>query len=254
MGTVGIIAAMPQEREACLRFIKGWDRTRIGPFRCDRFWLLDRDCWLTTSGIGLKQAAQATRALIESIHPQLLVSVGVAGAVNPDLEIGDVIISRNTCLIDQGLPGASQPLALLSDAAWQAAEQALRPRRAHLLSGTAITTRGTQFVQRQPEHMTNPVLEMETMGIVQVAMEQGIPLLSLRGISDGPRAPIPFDLEVAMDEDYNLRMGLIIKSVLRHPKVMLQLGQMRRNTRKAAESAAIALMAVLSQPEPVISP
>jgi adenosylhomocysteine nucleosidase len=254
METIGIIAAMSPERNAVLRLIQRHEHSTVGSFRCDRFRLLDRDCLLFTSGMGLKRASQATRALIESIRPQLLVSVGVAGAVNPDLEIGDVIIARNTCLLGQGLPGPFQPLALLSDAAWQAAEHALQPRWARLLSGTAITTRGSQFVQRQPEQMTNPVLEMETMGIVQVAMEQGIPLLSLRGISDGPRTPIPFDLEAAMDEDYNLRTGVIIKSVLRHPKVMLQLGQMRRNTRKAAESAAIALMAALSQPEPVFSP
>jgi adenosylhomocysteine nucleosidase len=254
METVGIIAAMSPESDAALRLIQRHEHSTVGSFRCDRFRLLDRDCLLFTSGMGLKRAAQATRALIESNCPQLLVSVGVAGAVNPDLEIGDVIIARNTCLLDQGLPGPFQPLALLSDAAWQAAEQALRPRRARLLSGTAITTRGSQFVQRQPEQMTNPVLEMETMGIVRIAMEQGIPLLSLRGISDGPRTPIPFDLEAAMDEDYNLRTGEIIKSVLCHPKAMLQLGQMGRNTRKAAENAAIALMAALSQPEPVISP
>jgi nucleoside phosphorylase len=130
----------------------------------------------------------------------------------------------------------------------------LQPHRAHLLSGTAATTRGSQFVQPQPKQMANPVLEMETAGIAQVAMERGIPLLSLRAISDGPRAPIPFDLEAVMDEEYNMRIGKIIKAVLGHPRLLTQFLRMGRNTRKAAGNAAIALIAALSQPEPVISP
>jgi len=49
--------------------------------------------------------------------------------------------------------------------------------------------------------MENPVLEMETTGIMSAAAEKSIPVLSLRAISDGPRAPIPFDLETMMDKN-----------------------------------------------------
>ena len=254
METIGIVAAMSQESGAFLRIIQESKRSALGPFRCQRFRLVERDCWLVTSGMGIKRAAEATRTLVEMARPQLLVSVGVAGAVNADLGIGDVINARNTCLLDKGMqPTQFQPLAVLSDAARQAAVQALQPRRVRLLSGTAVTTRGYQYVQHQPEEMTNPVLEMETDGIVRVAAEQGIPLLSLRAISDGPQAPIPFDLEAATDEEYNLRVGVIIKAVLKHPQLVVQFLRMGRYTRQAAENAAIALIAALSQPEPVIS-
>ena len=252
METIGIITAMSQERDAVLHLIKRWERTTLGPFNCSRFRFLDRDCLLVTSGMGLRRAADATRVLIEMTHPQLLVSVGVAGAVNSDLEIGDVVVSRRTCLLDKGRPGPFQPLTFLSDSAWQAAVQALQPRQVRLLSGTAITTRGSQFVQDQPKELVNPILEMETAGIAQAAAGYGIPLLSLRGVSDGPRAPIPFDLEAAMDEEYNLRMGKIIRTILGHPKIIPQLVQMSRNATKAASNAAITLIAALSQPEPVI--
>jgi len=43
---------------------------------------------------GIWRAAEATRKLIDAASPQLLVSVGIAGAVNADLEIGDVVVSR----------------------------------------------------------------------------------------------------------------------------------------------------------------
>jgi hypothetical protein len=79
-------------------------------------------------------------------------------------------------------------------------------------------------------------------------------LLSLRSISDGPRAPIPFDLEAMMDEQDNLRNGEIIKTILGHPGILPQLVRMGRNSRQAADNAAIALIAALSQPGPVITP
>jgi len=42
---------------------------------------------------------------------------------------------------------------------------------------------------------------METAGIAGVAVEFNTLLLSLRALSDGPGAPIPFDLGKVMDEN-----------------------------------------------------
>ena len=252
--TIGIIAAMPQESNALLRLIEPRDRSNLGPYRCYRFRLSDRACWLLTSGMGLQRAAQATRTLMDAASPQLLISVGIAGAINTDLKIGDVVNSTHTCFLDKGgLTGPLQPLARLSQSAWQTAQQVLKLGGATLYAGTAVSTHGGQLAQPQAAQLTNPILEMETTGIAGVAAEKGIPLLSLRAISDGPRAPIPFDLDRMMDEQDNLRIGEILKTILGHPHTLPQLVQMGRNSRKAADNAALALMAALKQPGPVIT-
>jgi nucleoside phosphorylase len=165
-----------------------------------------------------------------------------------------VVVSRNTCRLDKGLAGPFQPLARLSEAAWQAAKQTLQAGGGRLYHGTAVTTRGSQFIQQQPVQMENPILEMETAGIAGATSERGISLLSLRGISDGPRAPIPFNLEAMMDEQEAPRSGEIIKKLLGHPQLVPSLVRMGRNTRKAADNAALALVAALKQPGPVIAP
>jgi len=254
METIGLIAAMPSESEALLRCVKEWKRTALGPFRGYRFRLLDRDCLLITSGMGLRRAADATRALLAGSSPHLLVSFGIAGAVHADLNIGDVVVAGKTRLLEKGLPGPFQSLASLSEAAWEAAAQALQWDDARLFPGTAITTRGAQVVPQQLEEMPHPVLEMETAGIAQVAAEMGIPLVSIRSISDGPRSPIPLDLEAVMDDEYNFRIGRMLMMVLRRPQIILQSRKMMQNSRKAADHAAKALVAALSQPSPVISP
>jgi len=254
METIGLIAAMPQESDAVLRRIRKWKRTALGPFRAVRFHLLDRDCLLVTTGMGLQRAVDGTRALLAAITPHLLISFGIAGAVNDSMHIGDVVVAGSTCLLDMGLPGQSQPLASLSEAAWNAAAQVLQAYGARLVAGTAITTRGSQMIPQSLEKIAHPILEMETAGIAKVAARRGIPLVSIRSISDGPQAPIPFDLEAVIDENYNLRIGRILMMVLRNPRIVFQSRRMMLNSRKAADHAAGAVVAALSQPSPAISP
>lgn len=254
METIGLVAAMAQESEGILRYLKQWDLAAYGSYHGFQFRLMERDCYVITSGMGIKRAAIAARALVEAIHPQLLVTYGIAGAVNPDLNIGDVVISENACLLENGQPGPGQPLASLSEAAWKAAAQALEPEGVGLYHGTAITTHGSQVVLPQEEPFSNAVLEMETMGIYPVAAEKGIPLLSIRSISDGPRAPIPVNLAEVLDENENLRVGKMLKMVLRRPQIISQGMRMLKNSRRATELAAGAVVAILSQADNIIAP
>ena len=245
METIGLIAAMPQESAALLRCLGSWKRIARGPFRGHRFDLSGHACVLVTSGMGIRRASEAARNLLELNAPRFLISFGIAGAVEADLEIGDVVIAEATCLLDQGVPGPRLPLTPWPVEARHAMIRALDRRGARLFSGTAVTTLGSQFVQYRAEDMPHPILEMETAGIAEVAAEQKIPLLSLRAISDGPCAPFPFNLSELMDKDANLHVSSMLKVVVHHPGIILQSRQLVRNTRIAADNAALALVAAL---------
>jgi len=245
---------MPQESEALLGCIKRWKCNVLGSFRGAQFHLQDRNCILVTSGMGLERAKSATRTLLAEVNPHFVISFGIAGAVHSDLHIGDVVVSGNTCLLNNGLAGRLQPLASLSEAAWKAVSRELQPEGAHLVAGTAITTRGSQVVKQRLDELVHPILEMETAGIAQVASGMGIPLLSIRSISDGPQSPIPFNLEAILDENDNFRLGRLLMMILRRPRIIFQYRQMLQNSRIAADNAAKAVVAALSQPSPVITP
>jgi adenosylhomocysteine nucleosidase len=247
METIGLIAAMTQESDALLRCIKGQKRTTVGPLRGYSFELSGQSCVLVTSGMGIRRASQAARNLVAMNTPHLLISFGIAGAVEADLEIGDVVLAEAVCRLEHGVHSPLLPLAPWPDAAREAVAQVLAKHGARLLAGTAITTGGSQVTKSQLGEMLHPILEMETAGIAQVAAENGTPLLSLRAISDGPRAPIPVDLGEMMDEDANLQAGRLLKALLHNPRIVFQSGQMMRNTRIAADNAAVALVAALSQ-------
>jgi len=245
MNLIGLIAAMPEESSALLRRVPDWKACRLGAFRGFRFHLSNQDCLLVESGVGLQRAGEAARTLLAE-GPQIIVSFGVAGAVQANLRIGDVVVARHSCRLEQGAAGPLLSLYDLPGDSRRAAEQALQTHGARLVNGTAVTTRGEQTILRMTVEMENPVLEMETAGIAAAAAQAGVPLLALRGISDNPGAPLPLDPAAVLDTEYRFKIGKLIGLLLRRPQILLQIRRMRRNTTLAAENTAAVVMAVLS--------
>jgi nucleoside phosphorylase len=211
------------------------------------FELPGKTCMLVTSGMGEQRARLATQKLIQSLAPRWLISFGIAGAVEDDLNIGDVVAVRAVCQLRESTLSTSKQLHFWSDESLELAKQELASHHAHLLTGTAVTTKGSQLAFTVSKEIEHPILEMETYGIAQLAEENGIPLSALRGISDGPSAPLPFDLGVMMDDHAHLRLGRLLMEVTRHPRTALKLSQMQKNARIAADRAAIGLVALISQ-------
>jgi adenosylhomocysteine nucleosidase len=246
MESIGLIAAMSQESNALLRYVKRWKRMALGKFDGKSFEVYEHNCVLFTSGMGTRRASEAVRELIKAHAPRLLISFGIAGAVEADLEIGDVVVPEVYCELVDGVQGSLMPLNLWPDNALKAAAFAVVACGAHLVTGTAVTTGGSVVAGDQLRDLKHPILEMETAGIAQVARESGVPILSMRAISDGPRAPIPFNLNEIMDEDANLRACGLMMAIVRHPVIVFQLRGLIQNNRIAAANAAMAVINALS--------
>jgi nucleoside phosphorylase len=248
METIGLIAAMTQESDALLRCVKEWRQISLGSLHGKRFEQSGRTCLLVTSGMGVRRAEEAARNLIAMFSPRILISFGIAGAVEADLQVGDVVMAKVVYWFEQGVTGRCLPLSTWPEAVQEASVQVLSQHGARLWTGTAVTTRGSQVMANQLRKLRHPILEMETFGIAQVAAEKGIPFFSIRAISDGPRSPIQFDLGEMMDEYANLKGSKVLTTIVRHPRLVFQSRRLIRNTRIAADNAAIALFTALSQP------
>jgi adenosylhomocysteine nucleosidase len=243
MQPIGLIAAMTVESNALLRRVEGARWMSFGPFRGYTFEISGQSCVLVTSGMGLRRARDATHCLLELKKPGLVISFGIAGAVEPELKIGDVITPGAVCLLESEMLGPLQPLALWPEESIKAMALTLERFGVHVYPGTALTTSGTQYVRAGD--MMHPILEMETAGIAMAVEGSCTRLMSIRGISDGPCAPLPVNLGEMMDENANLRVGKLLQVVIRHPAILFQSRQFLRNSRIAADNVADALVSGL---------
>ena len=252
METIGFIAAIRQEIHPFLRRVETPVVERLGEFTCFRFRLAGRACLLVRSGIGLVRAVSAACALVEAEKPSLLVSFGVAGAIHEGVRVADVVVARSAALLDAGVPDHILPCASLSAAALKAVTGVVRERGARLFSGTTISTPGPQATRVPAADIANPVMEMETHGIALVAARHGIPLVAIRAVSDSVEEPLPFRLEDFTDAACNLRVAAFIAHTIRHPRILPLLVRLQRNTRAAAENAAVAVLAALGVAAPIV--
>ena len=196
------------------------------------------------TGVGIARATDAARALLSLFRPGLVVSFGIAGAPREGLAVGDVVAARNVHRLKAGMAGPARPLAALSEAAFGAAANALRPSGGRLSWGTVLTTWGEQTFAADGAAMENPVLEMETAGIADACAEAGVPLLSLRAISDSVDQPLPFSLSDYLDDRQQLLVGRLVAAVIRRPSLLPAFLRLGRNAQRAAANAATVALAV----------
>lgn len=79
MEYLGLMAAIPQERDALIRRIGHWERVSQGSFHGIRFERSGKTCLLVTSGMGARRAGEAARNLLAIYAPRILISFGIAG-------------------------------------------------------------------------------------------------------------------------------------------------------------------------------
>ena len=162
-----------------------------------------RDVTIVHTGVGAKNCNERLEALLHKTRPRLVISSGFAGAVSEQLHIGDLILAEN--FSDPGRLAIAE--RVLSKQA----------RRVKLFTSTSIIDSVAERNEIARASGAEAV-DMETGAIVAVCNAHGVPLLSLRGISDTSNQPFPAPPSVLFDiESQRPSYGRLISYLLRHP-------------------------------------
>jgi adenosylhomocysteine nucleosidase len=137
---------------------------------------------LVQSGVGRQRAEDATLQVIDHFQPSTLFSIGYAGAVQPELNVGDIVIADT--IIEEKKKGKYSPnsdwLSLAKDVPY--------PEGFKAVVGGLLTVdnviHDSMAKQELGKSYSVQAVEMETSAIAKVAEEKDLPLLSLRVISD----------------------------------------------------------------------
>jgi adenosylhomocysteine nucleosidase len=192
--------------------------------RFERGFIEGRPVVLGTVGVGKVNAAMAATRAIDHFVPDLVIFTGVAGAVDPSLEIGDVVVAEWVVQHDAGVVdgdgfhvyqaghvpffnptdrlGYRPSPDLLARVRPVVASTDLAPvlgRVPRLLIGAVAT--GDRFIQsdeerrRLHESLGVHVVEMEGAAVAQIAEHLGVDHIVVRAVSDLAGADSPIDFE-----------------------------------------------------------
>jgi 5'-methylthioadenosine/S-adenosylhomocysteine nucleosidase len=161
--------------------------------------LQGREAILVKCGVGKVFAALVSQHLIDAYSPDALIFTGVAGALNPEYAIGDVVIGREC--IQHDVDGIALGFArgrllyteyqnFAGDPAMVKAALAAQLDGHNIRAGRILT--GDQFMTRTEinhhrylmDELAGDAVEMEGGALAQVCAVNGIPYLVVRTISD----------------------------------------------------------------------
>ncbi|MBG9989098.1 5'-methylthioadenosine/adenosylhomocysteine nucleosidase [Aerococcaceae bacterium DSM 111176] len=206
---IGIIGAMPEEIALLKRSMNIEDTVKH--YGSDFFvgTLHSIPIVLVESGIGKVNATISTVLLIEHFNVTAVINTGSAGAIDPALSIGDVVVANYLVHHDVDVTGfgykpgqmAGMPEGYFSDAELvRLAQDAVRRQGVEPVLGLVVS--GDEFVN-SPERIesiratfpTARACEMESAAIAQTAYAMDVPFVIVRAISDSADqdAAVTFD-------------------------------------------------------------
>lgn len=182
-----VVAALPEEIGPLLARLEGGRRER----RRRSVWrgaLAGREVVVACTGDGGAAAERGATALLAEHRPSLLLGLGVAGGLSPDLEAGALVASREV---------------RAGERRWQADAELLRRALGSGRAVAGVLTTSERVVDAVEakrrlwhEHRRSPALavDLESASWAAAASGARVPWLVVRAISDGAHEalPLPF--------------------------------------------------------------
>src|SRR5437867_9343354 len=166
------------------------------------------------TGVGEEVCRQRTARFLEGRKLDCLISAGFAGALNDQLRIGDLLLAKNFSTAE--VSGTLHSLANLPI------------HIANLLTVRSMIESGEDR-NRLAQTTGAAAVDMETEFIARACAKHGVPLLSLRVITDTPRQQFPAPPNVLFDIDrQRTHLTALAKFFLLHPNRVPRLVQFGR--------------------------
>ncbi|MFS1513319.1 5'-methylthioadenosine/adenosylhomocysteine nucleosidase [Chengkuizengella sp. SCS-71B] len=196
---IGLIGAMDEEIKRFLDHIDNSKTVVKAGIQFYEGYFYDTKVVLCKSGVGKVNAAICSQILIDTFLVDAVIFTGVAGALHPELQIGDILISTDcmhhdmdaTALgFDKGMIPYDKTSVFKADdhlinLAFNASEKWFRDRtrKGRVLSGDQFIA-DREIVRNLHEQMDGDCTEMEGAAVAQVCYMNAVPFVIIRSMSD----------------------------------------------------------------------
>jgi adenosylhomocysteine nucleosidase len=196
-------------------------------------------------GDGAIRAAAGAQALLDTFPLRRIVLVGVAGALDPALEVGQIVVAAR---VYRGTTAAPAP-----DPHLRARAEALGIGAADLLTVPAPVIHpeakaALRATLPHPPPLRPAVVEMEGALVAEAAGRAGVPYLLLRAISDTATEALPPFLPHCVRADGSIHPGRVALRALLAPRWIPHLLRLSRRVDDCGERLAAITAALLEAP------
>ncbi|NLC62591.1 MAG: 5'-methylthioadenosine/adenosylhomocysteine nucleosidase [Thermoanaerobacterales bacterium] len=180
-------------------------------------------------GVGKVNAAMCTQILIDIFEPDAIICTGIAGALSPDLDIGDTVISSDVVQYDVDSTGFGHELGEIPNlgkkyfkASQQIIDMAVKVHKDYFRENKFFVGRiltGDQFVSSKDKTemlrrtFNGLCVEMEGGAIGQVCYLNNTPFVIIRTISDKADGSAITDYEkfadVTANKSFHIVSGIV---------------------------------------------
>ncbi len=192
-----ILGAMDGEIAESRANLQRASTTEWNGFQTHHGWIEDREVLVAKTGVGKSLSAMFCQYLIDTHVPDRILFSGIAGALDPSLEIGDTLVARDCVIHDMDATALGFKLGEIPYSPYRvftcdpnlvAQAAAVEPMEGRVVTGRVLT--GDQFVASAQTRnelraaLNGDAVEMEGASVGLVATVNRIPFLLIRTISD----------------------------------------------------------------------
>lgn len=185
-GSPCFVFAMGMEAAPFLHRVETKERWKIGSATYREVFFEGKTFLVVRCGIGPSKATASIRGL--QTRPSVIISVGTAGALAPDLKVRDLVVSGQTTRVSDPAP-LQDCSPTLVDAVVRACNQEGLPCRVARVATSHAAIFSLEERKRLHEFTGAVAVDMESHAVGQEALRLGVPFASLRVISDDIHSP-----------------------------------------------------------------
>jgi adenosylhomocysteine nucleosidase len=229
---IAIIGAMEEEVQILREQITNRETITIANSEFTLGQLEGKEVVLLKSGIGKVNAAIGTTILLEKFNPDLIINTGSAGGYDPDLNVGDLVISSEVRHHDvdvtafgyeygqvPGLPAAFVGDEKFADLTVDVARKVLEQqvKKGLIVTGDSFMNDPVrvEFVRGKFENLI--AVEMEAASIAQVCHQFDKPFVVIRSLSDiaGKESDVSFEAFIHTAAQHSTKLILEVLKELK---------------------------------------
>ena len=238
---IAVTFALPQESRAFRSRLHHFGQVGVAPAEYMIGNLGTEEVIVLHTGVGDDAATLRTETLLTMVRPRYLIAAGFAGALDPRLRVGDLVVATNVSVPE------------------------LRDRASALLDGEPGVFFGPIVGAPFPVEEVSEKLElgrvsrgiavdMETAAVFGAATRASVPFLAVRAISDAAEQPLPVPFAECYDLDLQRPRPLaLLRYLRRHPRRIIPFMRFVHGLRSGSTVLAeflVRFIPAASRPEP----